>query len=75
MIRRKGLGIEDVERCASDLARLQRSDQGCLVDDRAARRVDQPRRRLHERQLDGADQPGRPPTEHKMNGHDVGIAK
>ena len=75
MIRGQGLGIEHVERGAGDPARLQRLDQRRLIDDRAARRIDQPCRRLHERELGGAHQSDRAPTEDEMDGDDVGLAE
>ena len=49
------LGIGRIEEGAGDGPALQRRHQRRLVDHVAARDVDQPRRRLHRRQLVGAD--------------------
>src|SRR6202044_2398329 len=57
--RRQRLNVEYVDRCAGDLLVLQHADQSLLVDDWPARRIDQPRRRLHSRQLRGAYQAAR----------------
>src|SRR5580700_2006075 len=47
MIWRQGLNIEYVDRCASDLLVFQHTDQSLFFDDRTARGIDQPCRRLH----------------------------
>ncbi len=54
---RRRLGGDDVEAGASDPAFLERADQRRLVDDAAARGVDQQRTRLHRAQFRFADQP------------------
>src|SRR5438445_10200086 len=45
--RRQRLSVEYVDRSAGDLLVLQHADQNLLVDDRTARRIDQPGRWLH----------------------------
>ena len=50
---------EDVEAGAGDLAGRERGVQGLLVDESAAGDVDDVRRRLHHRELLGADHAGR----------------
>ena len=50
------LGVGDVERGAGDLPVVQRLRERLVVDDRAARRVDQDRGRLHQRERVGVDQ-------------------
>ena len=57
--RRRRLGLEDVEPGAGHGARGQRLGQRRLVDQAAPRRVDDPHRRLAQRELLGADQPHR----------------
>src|SRR6266481_2762518 len=57
--RRQRLNVEYVDRRAGDLFLLQHADQGLLLDDGPARRIDQPRRRLHFLQLRGAYQAAR----------------
>src|ERR1700692_3609290 len=51
--RRQRLNVECVDRCAGDLLVVQRADQSSLFDDRPARRIDQPSRRLHSLELRG----------------------
>src|ERR1700719_1037472 len=51
--RRQRLSVEYVDRRAGDLLVLQHADQSLLFDDRPARRIDQPGRRLHSLQLSG----------------------
>ena len=46
-----GLAVEHIEPGAVDRSRLQGIDQGVLVDDRAAGRVDDDGGRLHEGQF------------------------
>src|SRR5258708_35953714 len=53
----QGLGIENVDGRARDSLRAQGLDERLLVDDRTARRVDPSRRRFHECQVCGADEP------------------
>src|ERR1700674_3064221 len=52
--RRQRLNVECVDRRAADLLVLQHADQSLLVDDRPARRVDQPGCWLHSLQLRGS---------------------
>src|SRR5215217_1867164 len=58
VLRQRLLGV-DVERGARDRALAQRLQQHVLVDDRAARGVDEDRRPLHQAQLARADEPAR----------------
>src|SRR5271163_3088380 len=55
--RRKRLNVEYVDRRAGDLPVLQHADQSLLLDDRPARRIDQPGRRPHSPQLRGTYAP------------------
>src|SRR5580698_649987 len=57
--RRQRLHAEYVDRRAGDLLALQRADQSLLVDDRSARRIDQPGCCLHSLQLRGPYQAAR----------------
>src|ERR1700732_1337849 len=57
--RRQRLDVEYIDRRAGDVLVLQHADQRLLVDDRPARRIDQPCRWLHSAQLRGPDQPAR----------------
>src|SRR6266446_3068091 len=54
---RQLLNVEYVDRRASDLFVLQHADQSLLVDDRPARRIDQPGRWLHSLQLRSPTRP------------------
>jgi hypothetical protein len=71
VIRRQRLNVEYVDRRASDLLVLQHADQSLLFDDWPARRVDQPSRRLHSRQLRGTYQAARSAAQHKMDRQDI----
>ena len=71
--RRQRLNVEYVDRRASDLPVLQRADQSLLVDNRPARRIDQPGRRLHSRQLRCPYQAARTATQHQMDRQDIGL--
>src|SRR5258706_15672519 len=73
VIRRQWLNVEYVDRRAGDLLVLQRADQSLLVDDRPARRIDQPGRWLHSLQLRGPYQAVRTATQHQMDRQDVGL--
>src|SRR6266481_704031 len=64
--RRQRLNVEYVERRAGDLLVLQHADQSLLVDDRPARRVDQPGRWFHSLQLRGPYQAPRAAAQHQM---------
>src|ERR1700732_631259 len=65
--RRQRLSVEYVDRRASNLLVLQHADQSLLFDDWPARRIDQPRRRLHSRQLRGTYQAARSAAQHHMD--------
>src|ERR1700688_1017369 len=69
--RRQGLDIEYVDRRASESLVLQCGDQSLLVDDRPARRIDQPGRWLHSLQLRGPHQAARTAAQHQMDRQDV----
>src|SRR5580700_6727445 len=66
------LNVEYVDRRAGDLLVLQHADQSLLFDDRPARRIDQPGRWLHSRQLRGPHQAARTVAQHQMDRQDVG---
>src|SRR5579863_4774851 len=70
---RQRLNVEYVDRRAGDLLVLQHADQSLLVDDWPARRIDQPRRRLHSRQLRGTYQAARSVAQYHMDRQDVGL--
>src|SRR5579863_3177263 len=70
---RQRLNVEYVDRRAGDLLVLQHADQSLLVDDWPARRIDQPRRRLHSRQLRGTYQAARSAAQYHMDRQDVGL--
>src|SRR6202165_5395369 len=71
MLRRQGLGIENVDRRSRDGPCAQGLDERLFVDDRTARRVDQPRRRFHECQLGGADETAGALAQDEVDGHDI----
>ena len=75
MVRRQRLGVVHVEAGARDRPVPQRGDQGGLVHDRPARRVDQDRGRAHPRQLGRPDQAARAVAEPHMDRHHVGAAE
>src|SRR6267154_4326463 len=70
--RRERLNVEYVDRRAGDLLVPQRADQSLFIDDRPARRIDQPGRRLHSLQLRGPYQAARTAAQHQMDRQDVG---
>src|SRR5438876_9619656 len=70
--RRQRLNVEYVDRRAGDLPVLQHADQSLLVDDRPARRIDQPGRWLHSLQLRSPYQAARTAAQHQMDRQDVG---
>src|SRR6266478_5032761 len=70
--RRQRLNVEYVDRRAGDSLLLQHADQSLLVDDRPARRVDQPGCWLHSLQLRGSYQAARTAAQHQMDRQDVG---
>ena len=62
----------DVQDYAPEAVQIERPDQGRLVHDRTASRVDQIRRRLHPREVLRADNAARTPAQHEVHRHDVG---
>src|SRR6266481_7150880 len=70
---RQRLNVEYVDRRAGDLLVLQHADQSLLVDDRPARRVDQPGCWLHSLQLRGPYQAVRTAAQHQMDRQDIGL--
>src|SRR5882757_3708736 len=71
VIRRQRLNVENVDRRPGNLLVLQHADQSLLIDDRPARRIDQPGRWLHSLQLRGSYQAARTAAQHQMNRQDV----
>src|ERR1700687_3082635 len=69
--RRQRLNVEYVDRRAGDLLVLQHADQSLLVDDRAARRIDQPGRWFHSLQFSSPYQTARTAAQHQMDRKDV----
>src|SRR6266436_9856075 len=72
VIRRQRLNVEYVDRRAGDLLVLQYADQSLLVDDRPARRIDQPGCWPHSLQLRSPYQAARTAAQHQMDRQDVG---
>ena len=66
---------QHVQAGAQDASLAQRVGQRLLVDQAAARGVDQHRRRLHQRQRLGVDQVPRALVERHVDGHRVGDAQ
>ena len=71
MVRRQRFAVEHIQ-SGDNAARLHSLDQRLLVNDRAARRVDQDRAGFHARNVRGADQTTRAVRQHKMNADGVG---
>src|SRR5260370_15820526 len=71
VLSRQGLGIENVDRLPRHGPCAQGLDERLLVDDRAARRVDQPRRRFHEPQFGGADETAAAVAPDEVDGYDT----
>src|SRR5260370_9587648 len=69
---RERLNVEYVDRGAGDLLVPQRADQSLFIDDRPARRVDQPGRWLHSLQLRGPHQAARTAAQHQMDRQEIG---
>jgi hypothetical protein len=67
----QGLAAGHVERGTCNHLLLQRHDQRGFIDDRAARRIDQERGRLHERQFEPADEVARGVVQHRVDRNDV----
>ena len=74
VVRRRRLGLEDVDRRAGDLARLQSIGQCRFVDQPAPGAVDDPDRRLHQRDLAGADQVARLGRQRRVQAQEVAAA-
>src|SRR4029077_2381763 len=70
--RRQWLNVEYIDRRSGDLFVLQQADQSLLIDDRPARRIDQPGRWLHSLQLRGPYQAARTAAQHQMDRQDIG---
>src|SRR5260370_41724227 len=70
---RQWLNVEYVDRRSGDSLGLQHADQSLLVDDRPARRIDQPSRWLHSLQLRGSYQAARTAAQHQMDRQDIGL--
>src|ERR1700733_9395608 len=70
--RKQRLSVEYVDRRAGDLLVLQHADQSLLIDNRSARRIDQPGRWLHSLQLRSPYQAARTAAQHQMDRQDVG---
>src|SRR6266436_2694115 len=64
VLRRQRLNVEYVDRRAGDSLVLQHADQSLLIDDRPARRIDQPGRWLHSLQLRSAYHAARTAAQH-----------
>src|SRR5665213_3598355 len=75
MIERQRLDVKHVEAGAGDLLLVERVEQRLLVDDRAARGVDQIGGLLHQPEFFRGDEPARAVAELKMDRHDVGVAE
>ena len=69
----RGLVLEDVQSGASQVSRLERSDQCRLVDDGSACGVHEQGAALHPQQLGGADQMARLRIQRAVDGKDVGV--
>ena len=63
---------EDIDRCSCDLARLERGDKGGLVEQLAARRVDDPHSVAHPSDLLGADRSSRRFVQRQVERDEVG---
>ncbi len=59
----------------ADTALAQRGQQRVAIDQRAARRVDQHRARLHQRQSPGIEHPARIGADAEVQAHHVGLAQ
>ena len=67
MMRRQWLGVEYVDSRPRDVLVLQRANQSLLVNNRPARRIDQPGRWLHSLQLSGPYEALRTAAQHHMD--------
>ena len=72
MIDRQRLDRKHVDRGACDLVLLQGFQQRRLIDDGAARGVDEVGGWLHAREVCSSDQTARPLTQHHMDSDDIG---
>ena len=75
VVGRQGLLREDVERRTGDAAPVECRGQRRLVDDAAARHVDEDGRPLHDFELGGANEVARPGVERAVYRDDVGPAQ
>src|SRR5579863_3395490 len=73
VMRRQRLSVEYVDSRAGDLLVPQRADQSLFVDNRPARRIDQPGRWLHSLQLSGPYEASRAAAQHDMDRQDIGL--
>ena len=73
VIRLQRLGVENVEPDVADVPALERLDQRRLVDQRAARGIDQDRARLHARDALGAQESAGRVIEHQVEGDHIGV--
>src|SRR3989454_1719624 len=73
--RRIRLHLEDVQCRSRESLRAKSGHQCLVVDDAAARRIDEKRVRLHAVEATGVDQMSRRLVEGQMKGKDVGLGK
>src|ERR1700751_1629384 len=67
--------LEDVNRGTSYCARLQRFNQRRLIDNRPARRIDQPGSRLHQGKFGSSDKPLGGATQDQVDRNYVCVAE
>ena len=72
VIRRERLGVEYIEPGVADMAAVERPDERCLVDQGAARGIDQDRARFHPRDAAGVDDAAGAVVEGEMQRDHVG---
>ena len=75
VMRRQRLGVEDVEAGTGDPLLRERRDQGSLIDDRAARGIDEIRAPLHEPDPPGVEQTARFRCQREVDRDDVRFAQ
>jgi len=73
IVGRDRLRVGDVERCIRDLARHERVVERRLIDDWAARRIDQDRSGLHARQRPRIDQALGGRRQRDVEAHEIGL--
>ena len=71
--RRNRLLVKDVESRTGEAATRKRVDERFLIDERAARRIDQKCRRFQEREPLSRQQTRRFRTETQMHTHEIGL--